>query len=202
MSLHPIAPPHTRPQLPPPAVPAGRDVRLLDRVAAGDRQAFTELFDRHAASTLSLLTPMLGRHDLAEEVLQETFLQVWRQAGRYRRERATPRGWLQLIARSRARDRLRSRGARHRREETACQGDPSSRDAPAVCVARLEALDRGREIREALGRLPGVQRDCIELAFYQGLSHSQIADRLDQPLGTVKSRILLGMKKLRLELAA
>jgi RNA polymerase sigma-70 factor (ECF subfamily) len=140
---------------------------------------------------------LVGRREVAEELLQETFLQAWGEASRYRAERATPRGWLLMMGRSRAIDRLRSSGARARREETVGRELVGSGAIEAVGTAHLEAEARGRQVRSALDQLPPEQRQCIELAFYEGLSHRQVAERLGQPLGTVKSRILLGMGKLR-----
>ena len=140
---------------------------------------------------------MLGRRDEAEEILQEAFLQAWNQAERYRPDRAAPRGWLLMLARSRALDRLRSREARGRREESAAREEDSQGATAPVGTHNLEKEELRLQVASALSSLPAAQRECIELAFYDGLSHSQIADRLDQPLGTVKSRILLGMNKLR-----
>jgi RNA polymerase sigma-70 factor, ECF subfamily len=190
------------------------DIHLMGRVRAGDREAFARLFDRHAPAVLGLLVRILGSRSEAEEVLQEVFLQTWRQAGRYEPGRATPRGWLLVLARSRALDVVRSREARRRREMDLAT-DPSgvagsavvagNPGAPAATLAttaplgteRLEADERRRQVHSALDRLPDEQRRCIELAYFEGLSQSQIAQRLDAPLGTVKSRIHLGMSKLR-----
>jgi RNA polymerase sigma-70 factor (ECF subfamily) len=144
---------------------------------------------------------ILGDSGEAEEALQETFLQVWREAGRYDGRRATPRGWIVMIARSRALDRLRSVAASQRREEGVAQ-EEGQRIAAPVGSSRLERLDLRRRVSSALARLPKEQRTVLELAFFQGLSHSQIAARLDAPLGTVKSRVLLGMRKLKDLLAA
>ncbi len=191
------------------------DIHLLGRVRAGDREAFARLFDRHAPGVLALLVRILGSRSEAEEVLQDVFLQAWRQAGRYEPGRATPRGWLLVLARSRALDVVRSREARRRRE-TDVSTDPSGvgmgsmavaggSGAPGAPVAstaplgteRIEADERRRQVHSALDRLPDEQRRCIELAFFEGLSQSQIAARLEAPLGTIKSRIHLGMSKLR-----
>jgi RNA polymerase sigma-70 factor, ECF subfamily len=178
---------------------AARDARLLARVAArgGDAEdAFAELFDRHAPLTLGLLQRMLGAGGEAEEVLQEVFLQAWRQAADYRPERKPVRGWLLLLARSRALDRLRSSAARGRREERV-HLETGLRVVAPVGSERLEAEERRRLVARALGHLPSEQRQAVELAFLEGLTHTQIASRLGAPLGTVKSRVLLGMRKLR-----
>jgi RNA polymerase sigma-70 factor (ECF subfamily) len=175
------------------------DRRLLARVAGGDRDAFAALFDRHSPVVLGVLARMLRDRAEAEEVLQEAFLQAWQEAAGYRPEGASPRGWLLMLARSRAIDRLRSGRARQRREErTALEdGALSAGGEPPAGPARVEAAERRRTVGSALAELPEEQRRCIELAYFEGLSHTQIAARLEAPLGTVKSRVLLGMRKLR-----
>ena len=173
------------------------DIQLMGRVADGDREAFSTLFERHAPLALGVLTRMLGRRDEAEEVLQEAFLQAWDRAGSYSPRRATPRGWLLVIARSRAIDRIRSRQARARREQAVSREASWNAEVEPVGTGRLEAGERAENVDRALTGLPDEQRRCIELAFFEGLTHSQIATSLNQPLGTVKSRILLGMRKLR-----
>ena len=177
--------------------PVASDGPLLARIADADEAALGELYDRHAGAVHGLLVQMLGRTGEAEEVLQEAFLQAWRQAARFDVERASARGWLLMIARSRALDRLRSTASSSRREREVAQGElvtPSAAPSPASGV---EERERREGVRSALGQLPVEQRHCLVLAFFGGLTHSQIAERLDVPLGTVKSRILLGMGKLR-----
>jgi RNA polymerase sigma-70 factor (ECF subfamily) len=174
---------------------AHEDDFLMGRVAAGDRDAFARLFDRSAPAVLGLLVRMLGRRSEAEEVLQEVFLQVWRQADRYEPGRSTPRGWIVVLARSRALDHLRSREARQRREAEISAGDPKEERPQGT--EGLEASERQARVSSALALLPPEQRRCIELAFFEGLTQTEIASRLAAPLGTVKSRIHLGMSKLR-----
>jgi RNA polymerase sigma-70 factor (ECF subfamily) len=177
-----------------------QDRELMDRVAARDGAAFACLFEIHGPLTLGVLLRILGRRSEAEEVLQEVFLQVWMQADRYDEVRSTPRGWILMLARSRALDRLRRRDSLRRREEAA--GEAAGETVPPVGTERLETLERQRQVSTALGALSPDQRRCIELAFFEGLTHTQIAERLAAPLGTVKSRILLGMNKLRQALSA
>jgi RNA polymerase sigma-70 factor (ECF subfamily) len=176
------------------------DSWLVGQTAAGDRDAFARLYDRHAALVLGLLTRMLADRGTAEEILQETFLQVWQQARRFRPELGRPRAWILMMARSRALDRLRSQGARARRED-AVYRESSAVAAEPAGPAVLESSERRRSVRAALETLPAEQRQALELAFFEGLTHTQIAARLETPLGTVKSRILLGMGKLRQSLA-
>ena len=168
---------------------------LVSRIAKGDSDAFATLFDRHSSTILGMLIQLLRRRDLAEEILQDVFMQAWSQAGRYRADRATPCGWLLMLARSRAIDHLRSSQARSQREE-AFETDPSAaRSEAPVGTADLEARERQGQVLHALASLSEEQRRCVELSFFEGLSHSQIAAHLEEPLGTVKSRILLGMRK-------
>ena len=174
---------------------AEADTLSLAGIADGDAGSLARLFDRHAVAVLGLLIRMLGRNGEAEEVLQEVFLWVWRHPRRYDAGRSSLRGWLLVIARSRALDVLRADRSRRLREEGVERNRPAAHDP--VPLADLEERDRRRRLQAAMTVLPGEQRRCIELAFFSGLSHSQIAARLQQPLGTVKSRIQLGMAKLR-----
>jgi RNA polymerase sigma-70 factor, ECF subfamily len=168
---------------------------LLRRIATGDGDALSRVFELHSPIVLGLLVRMLGGRAEAEEVLQEVFLQVWMQADRYEESRSSPRGWILMLARSRALDRLRRRVSRQRREdEVAAEEGVTVRP---VGTERLEADEQRSRVGAALGVLSPEQRHCIELAFFEGLTHTQIAERLKAPLGTVKSRILLGMNKLR-----
>ncbi len=172
------------------------DNYLMGRVAAGDREAFARLFTHHSPVVLGLLIRILGRRSEAEEVLQEVFLQVWRQADRFEPGRSSPRGWILVLARSRALDQLRSREARQRRENE-ISVESAGREEHPVGTAGIEASEQRQKVSSALELLPPEQRRCIELAFFEGLTQTQIASRLEAPLGTVKSRIHLGMSKLR-----
>jgi len=182
------------------AADALADARLLDGVAAGDSDALALLFDRHGAAVLGVLTRMLGRAGEADEVLQEVFLWLWKHPRRYDASRSSLRGWLLVLARSRALDVLRADRSRRVREEGVERERPTVHEP--VPLADLEQRERQRRLQAALVTLPDEQRRCIELAFFSGLSHSQIATRLQQPLGTVKSRIQLGMAKLRTALGS
>ncbi|MES1245004.1 MAG: sigma-70 family RNA polymerase sigma factor [Acidobacteriota bacterium] len=177
--------------------PPDTEPALIHRIASGDGEALTRLFDLHSPVALGLLVRILGDRAEAEEVLQEVFLQVWTQADRYDAERSSPRGWLLMLARSRALDRLRRREARRRREEESVEEETRLDRIEPDGTGRLEAAERKSRVSSALGVLSPEQRHCIELAFFEGLTHTQIAERLKAPLGTIKSRILLGMNKLR-----
>jgi len=177
------------------------DVTLVSRIASGDGDALAAAFDLYSPAVLGLLSRILKGRTEAEEVLQEVFLQVWTQADRFDPQRSSPRGWILMLARSRALDRVRRRdSSRRREEEVAVDASPAA--LRPVGTERLEAVERRRRVLSALGLLSPEQRDCIELAFFEGLTHTQIAERLKAPLGTVKSRILLGMNKLRQALSS
>jgi RNA polymerase sigma-70 factor (ECF subfamily) len=173
----------------------GADAELVQRMSVGESTALGALFDRHGSRVLGLLQRMLGAGGEAEEVLQDVFLQAWTRASTYRADKGSPRGWLMVMARSRALDRLRAGKAARRRDEVALQDQPLV-EAPEA-EAELERQELGARMRRLLAELPAEQRQAIELAFFGGLSHSQVAERLGVPLGTVKSRILMGMKKLK-----
>jgi RNA polymerase sigma-70 factor (ECF subfamily) len=166
------------------------DLDLLGRVAARDRAAFAALYDRYAPRAFGLILKLVRNRTDAEDVLQEAFLQVWNQAGRFDPGRASADVWVLLIARSRAVDRLRRRTVVTTDEVP----DAGRTEEPAAGLVRREEGDR---VRAALGHLPAEQRDPICLAFFHGLTHEQIAARLSLPLGTVKTRIRLGMARLR-----
>lgn len=172
------------------------DEDVLAQVAAGDVAAFGELYDRYAARVLGLIAKMLGRPDDAEDVLQDVFWQAWRSAPDYSESRGSPAAWLFMIARSRACDALR----RHRVTCTdgACLALPAGID-PAEAMVRDELC---QSVSRALGELPEKQRTAIQLAFYAGMTHTEIATIQAVPLGTVKTRIRLGMRHLRELLAA
>lgn len=175
-------------------------IALVQQVAQGDQAALAALYDHTNRLVYSLALRVLGDVSTAEEVLLDVYTQVWRQAASYRAERGTPLAWLTMITRSRAIDRLRSGWQdQQRRESLDTVGDaPTLETSPEENTALAE---RQRFVRAALQSLSPEQREVIELAYYFGLSHSEIAARLNQPLGTVKTRTRLGMIKLREALA-
>lgn len=174
---------------------ASDDLALVRRMAAGDSEALGELYDRYAPVLLAIARRILGESGDAEEVLQEALVQAWSQAGRYDPARSSVSTWLVLLTRSRALDRFRSRGARERAVVAAEREAKSDTSSPAEANVLHE--ERRQRVREALSEIPPEQREVLELAFYEGLSQTEIAARTRTPLGTVKTRALLGMKKLR-----
>lgn len=166
----------------------------------GDQSALATLYDTTSRLIYGLILRVLGDTSSAEEVLLDVYTQVWRQAANYDTNRGAPLAWLTTIARSRAIDRLRSGWQDQRRKEPLeVLGDaPGNEASPEEMTV---ASERQRFVREALNSLAPEQREVIELAYYAGLSHSEIAAKLNQPLGTVKTRTRLGMMKLREALA-
>lgn len=180
---------------------AGTDVddqEDLRRLAAGDGDAAARLYDRHARAVYSLALRIVNDEGDAEDVVQEVFAQAWRQAARYDASRGAVVAWLLMMARSRAIDKLRSARAR---PDSRGVDDPRAIDEmPAVvrdAHSRIIDAENARLAQRALAELPLLQRLVIELAYYEGLTQREIADRLEQPLGTVKSRLRLGLLKLR-----
>ena len=172
---------------------------LLPAVARGDVAAFEELYDRHSSTLYALLIRILASAEDAQEVLQETFVKSWTSAKMFDALRGSEVAWLISIARSRGIDRLRARRIRVNRE------DEAGREISTVSgfVDRTNGADKAIQseqnvaVRGALAELPDAQRRALELAYFEGLSQSEIAARLSEPLGTVKTRMQLGMKKLR-----
>ena len=174
------------------------DQDLLHRVAERNRRALEVLYERYSAPIFSLAVRMLRDPGAAEEVTQDTFFNVWRQAASYKPERGKVTAWLFSICRHRVIDEVRRR---RRREQTHVHQDVELADQPADDTndpARFAnvRMQRGM-LKDALAKLRVEQRVVIELAYFGGLTHSEIANRLGQPLGTVKTRMRLGLKKLR-----
>jgi RNA polymerase sigma-70 factor (ECF subfamily) len=159
---------------------------LLRRLSGGDQSALGEFYDLYAGLVNGIALRILRDATEAEDVVQEVFVQIWRQAARYDPGRGTPEAWICTMTRTRALDRLRRRAAR--REEPG-EAAPGASAAPKA----EEAL----AVRKALDGLSADQRHALELAYYEGLTQSEIAKRLDEPLGTVKTRIRAAMIRLR-----
>jgi RNA polymerase sigma-70 factor (ECF subfamily) len=169
------------------------DVTELERIAGGDEAALATFYDRWVQSVYAAVLQLLRDADDAEDVLEETFWQVWGRASTFDPARGSVRTWVLTIARNRALDRLR---ARARRPESVPLPELIASDHPDPSES-VEAQERREQVGRALASLPDEQRRAIELAYFGGLTQSEIAERLRQPIGTVKTRMRLGMQKLR-----
>ena len=176
------------------------DQDTLRRIASGEQDALAELYDRHAGPVYSLALRILQDPADAEDVVQDVFSQAWRQASRYDVTRGVVGAWLLTIARSRAIDRTRARRARPDQAADQCDTLEIAGGGVSAELALLSAEQVAR-VRQALQTLPELQRTAVDLAYYQGMTHAEIAARLDEPLGTVKTRIRLALRKLRDALA-
>jgi RNA polymerase sigma-70 factor, ECF subfamily len=177
---------------------------LLPAVAHGDLAAFEQLYDRHSSTLYGLLLRILANPDDAQEVLQETFVKAWTNAKMFDSVRGSDVAWLISIARSRGIDRLRSRKIRGDREDEAGREVSSNFGFVEKRTGVDDAIqsEEQRAVRGALAELPDSQRIALALAYFEGLSQSEIAEKLGEPLGTIKTRMQLGMKKLRERLKA
>lgn len=172
------------------------DAELLKAIAGGDPEALSELYDRFSSNLLALAIRVLHDPADAEEVLQEVFLHAWNRADRYDPSRSSVSTWLVLITRSRAIDRLRNRQVVERTVSTVQQQKSGENTSPKG-VGNVLEHERRKRVRTELQSLPPEQRQVLELAFYGGMTQSEIAESTGIPLGTVKTRTLLAMKKLR-----
>jgi len=175
---------------------ARADITLLDRIVARDERAVADLYDRHNRLLFGLILRILRDRSEAEEVLQEVFVLVWTRAETYNVSLGSPAAWLVRIARNRAIDRLRSNAVRLRAVEAAPLPDAAA--SPETCAADSE---RQRVVKRALDTLPAEQRVLIEQAYFLGLTQSELSERFQLPLGTVKTRIRTGMIALREQLS-
>jgi RNA polymerase sigma-70 factor, ECF subfamily len=172
---------------------------LMRLVALGDHDAFLVVYDRHAHAALGVALRMTRNREAAEEIVQEAFVNLWRRAGNYKAARGSLRTFVLAIVRNRAIDALRSQSTRTGRS-TSDEGLEERHEAPERTDVEATRREEAASVRAALGRLPQGQSRVIELAFFAGLSHSEIAAQLEMPIGTVKGRIRLGLEKLRDEL--
>jgi RNA polymerase sigma-70 factor (ECF subfamily) len=182
--------------IPPARTPTDAPIALLARIAQGDREAFGGFYDAFAGLALGLIRRILRDPAASEEVLQEVFWQIWLEAARYDPRRGSPEAWVVMRAKTRAIDRLR---AIRRREKTfvAPVDEAMTRSSEAPGENPGVAAETKGLVRSALDGLPEPQRRVIELAFFEGLTQSEIASRLGEPLGTVKTRARLGLERLR-----
>ncbi len=182
---------------PTPFSPPGEDEQLLLKVAEGNRPAFTSLYERLSTPLYSLALKMLASEAEAQDLLQEVFLSVWNKASSYRTDRGSAFSWIVSQLRNRAIDRIRSRRRRGELlEENAPDLEPSGSAVPSS-AENVAQKERGRHVRSALGKLSVEQRQVLHLAYFEGLTQVEIAEKLEEPLGTVKARAHRGMARLR-----
>jgi RNA polymerase sigma-70 factor (ECF subfamily) len=178
---------------------ASRDRELVARISRGDEDAFRQLFRRYAPTATGLARRIVRQPFLAEEIVQEAFLAVWRNPEGYDDRRGSVRSWLMGMVHHRAVDLVRREEAQRRRAEDArvVEDVIHLEDVADTVVEEIGVPEERRALRAALANLPAEQQRVIELMYFEGLSQSMIAERLSLPLGTVKSRTLLGMRRLR-----
>jgi RNA polymerase sigma-70 factor (ECF subfamily) len=186
-----------------PALAELKDAELIGRVAKGEAHALEVLYDRYSRIVLGFGQRIVGDRQLAEELLQEAFFRIWQQAATYSTERGNFGTWLLSITHNLAIDELRKRRRRPLKADSeepetilAAMADTGTDIEDEVWLGALRTI-----MIQALGQLPAAQREAIELAYYQGLTQREIAERLGEPLGTIKTRMRLGMQKLREALA-
>jgi RNA polymerase sigma-70 factor, ECF subfamily len=175
---------------------------LIARIAQGDQAAFARLYDDTSRLVYGLVLRMVHEPSAAEDVTLEVYMQVWRTASSYQASRGSVTAWLATAARTRALDWMRSRQGRLYRDGQAIDDAPELIDAATNPEEELAARQRTEVVRKAIAALPTEQREALNLGFYAGLTQSEIAERLELPLGTVKSRMRMGMIKLREALKA
>jgi|CXWL01.1.fsa_nt_gi RNA polymerase sigma-70 factor (ECF subfamily) len=199
LAIEPVFRYQARMDTPPPQGTSGIRSELLSAIAKGDTGAFEQLYDESSSLLFTLAFRILGTREETEELLQDVYAEVWRKIVRYDPARGTPTAWLVTLTRSRAIDRIRARNTRGHTvtdsmEDTSALEQPDGAPSPFDSRADRELRDT---VGHALQDLPPAQREALELAYYDGLSHAEIATKLNQPLGTVKTRIKLGMDKLK-----
>jgi RNA polymerase sigma-70 factor (ECF subfamily) len=170
-------------------------LHLIQQVAKQDRDAFSQLYDRFSTLVFTLAMRMLKARSDAEDLLQEVFVQVWRQAKNYSAERGSPEAWIVNIARSRAIDKIRS--IRRMQKSFVLTDDPAHAESSENVESSAADSETRLAMNSAMANLPETQRKVLELAYFDGLTQSEIADRLAEPLGTVKTRMRSGIQKLK-----
>lgn len=170
-------------------------LHLIQQVAKQDRDAFSQLYDRFSTLVFTLAMRMLKARSDAEDLLQEVFVQVWRQAENYSAERGSPEAWIVNIARSRAIDKIRS--IRRMQKSFVLTDDPARAESADNVESSAAESEARIAMNSALANLPETQRRVLELAYFDGLTQTEIAERLAEPLGTVKTRMRSGIQRLR-----
>jgi len=174
------------------------DRTLIQQIGAGDQKAFGILYDRYKTLVFSLAVKIAGNHETAEDITLDVFTQIWEKADRYHSEKGSVKGWVASIARYRAIDVLRRRKVsmdinRPQKFEIQLETLPSN-DNP---VDALESAEIRHKVSDTIKRLPEDQQEVLAMAYFKGYTHRQIAEALNEPLGTIKTRIRLGLQKLR-----
>ncbi len=169
-------------------------LRLLSNTASGDAAAFERLYEKTACRLFGLSLRMLRRHDLAEEVLQEAYVRIWHHASEYHAQRGAVMTWMMSILRYRALDRLRVRKRTERLDEKRAEQIPDDAAEPFVLAVEGQSAFA---LKNCMQKLTDVQRQCILLAFFNGMTHLELANRIQKPIGTVKSWIRRGLASLR-----
>jgi RNA polymerase sigma-70 factor (ECF subfamily) len=177
------------------ASPANDSVQLIREIARGNRRAFGNFYDRYASLVFTFAMRILRDRAAAEDLAQEVFLQIWREAGNYTAERGAPEAWIITITRSRGIDKLRS--IRRRDKSFVPMERPSGKAYDVEVESGAGASEARIMVNSALAQLPEGQRKIMELAYFDGLSQSEIAARMNEPLGTVKTRIRAALQRLR-----
>jgi RNA polymerase sigma-70 factor (ECF subfamily) len=176
------------------------DGALLARAQEGSADAFELIYDRHSAVAYSLARQICRDRDVAEDVVQDAFLSLWRRRDRYDAARGQVRSWLLGIVHNSAIDRLRRSGV-HERRRASAEGIEERLEAPDRTDEEVAQREQAAEVRGALCKLPDEQRQVIELAYFDGLTHTEIAAKLERPVGTIKGRMRLGLLKLHAQLS-
>ena len=171
------------------------DEDLISLVETGDAEAFAALYDRHSRAAFSLAYRMMGERQASEDLAQDAFIKVWRGAASYRAERGSVRTWILSIVHNRGIDQIRSRASRRTMQDKVEASAPKS--APSEAFAETWRNSQREEVREALNTLPQEQLQILEVAYFSGYTHVEIAEQLDLPLGTVKGLMRLGLHKIR-----
>ena len=172
------------------------DEEVMVLLRDGNADAFEVFYDRHGGPAFSLAYRISGDRNVAEDITQEAFMSIWRSRTRFDRNRGSVRAWVLGIVHHRAIDALR-RNSGHQRKQASAEGIEERFEAPERTEVEVARRDEAAEVRDAIEGLPGDQQEVVRLAYFGGFSHTEIADMLDTPVGTIKGRMRLGLEKLR-----
>jgi RNA polymerase sigma-70 factor, ECF subfamily len=180
-----------------PVVPLSGLAGLVEQMAQGRQDALARLYDETSSMLNGLLLRILERPEDAEEVLLDVYMKAWKYAGRYSEKRGSPQAWLMIMARNAAIDRIRQKRAQPKTLAFEPESTPEPESTEASPEQQTAERERRRKVQIILRELPPEQREVVELAFFGGLTHAELAERLREPLGTIKSRIRMGLLRLR-----